>query len=149
MRDFVWNNISVSLHNFSQLFQILLCNSNLMRSVGLGHLRVTVSRLPGHKEVSKTSCGSTKQLSPVHNCLSFCNCASSDSKRSGPLSNCTSQLYSTLWMLNQGSMKHVTAYNHKLKYYIDLMRPPLQWMSVDPLCGRFNSFAHGPKHSGA
>ena len=59
--------------------------------------------VPGHKEVSKTSFGSIKHVSPVHNCLSFCNCASS-------VALSISQLYSTLRMLNQGSMnKHVLA----------------------------------------
>ena len=82
------------------------------------------SKLPGHKEVSKTSFGSIKQVSPVHNCLTFCNCASSEAFS-------ILQSYSTLWVLNKDSVKYKCAVKGQAQCTADIFRPDASTITLN------------------
>ena len=81
-------------------------------------------KLPGHKEVSKTSFGSIKQVSPVHNCLTFCNCASSEAFS-------ILQSYSTLWVLNKDSVKYKCAVKGQAQCTADIFRPDASTITLN------------------
>ena len=84
-------------------------------------------KLPGHKEVSKTSFGSIKHVSPVHNCLTFCNCASSEAFS-------ILQSYSTLWMLNHDSLKYKCTVKEPAQCTTDIFRPDASSITLNFKC---------------